>query len=118
VISLHTPSIDKHRIRLSNEWPGDDTCGAFSIPSHIDRQPMVVIASAEFGWDHVSISRKTRCPTWSEMEQIKRMFFLDTDVVMQLHVGAADHINIHPYCLHLWRPTGGQEIPMPPKELV
>jgi len=26
-------------------------------------------------------------------------------------------VNIHPYCLHLWRPVG-QDIPLPPVEFV
>jgi hypothetical protein len=37
--------------------------------------------------------------------------------VMQLHVATADHINCHPYCLHLWRPHAAA-IPLPPKEFV
>jgi len=64
-------------------------------------------------WDHVSVSRANRCPNWPEMEHVKRLFFQDTETAMQLHVPAADHINNHPYCLHLWRPHG-VEIPRPP----
>jgi len=65
---------------------------------------MRVMASAGMGWDHVSISRQNRCPNWPEMEHIKRLFFRDDETAMQLHVPPSDHISIHPYCLHLWRP--------------
>jgi hypothetical protein len=65
-----------------------------------------VIASDGAGWEHVSVSRKDRCPTWEEMCQIKDTFWDDEDVVMQFHVPAKDHVNNHPYCLHLWRPKG------------
>lgn len=96
---------------------GDHTCGAFVVPSPIDGAPLMVIASAGEGWDHVSTSRQNRCPNWPEMDYIKRLFFLDDETAMQLHVPPADHINRHPYTLHLWRPLD-QAIPRPPAEMV
>src|SRR5690606_20343251 len=83
---------------------GDETCGAFLVPSPIDQKPMRVIASANGGWDHVSVSRQHRCPNWPEMEHVKRLFFKDDETAMQLHVPPSDHISHHPHCLHLWRP--------------
>jgi hypothetical protein len=98
-------------------WDGDGTCGAFSVPSPLDRQPLVVVASADAGWDHVSVSRKNRCPNWAEMDHIKRLFFRDDETAMQLHVPPSEHVNIHPTTLHLWRPID-QEIPRPPAGFV
>jgi hypothetical protein len=98
-------------------FAGDETCGAFLLPSPIDGASIRVIASSGEGWDHVSVSRKNRCPNWAEMEHVKRLFFADTETAMQLHVPASDHINCHPYCLHLWRPQF-TEIPRPPAEFV
>jgi hypothetical protein len=46
---------------------GDATCGAFKLPSPIDGQSLSVIASSEFDWDHVSVSRSSRVPNWVEM---------------------------------------------------
>ena len=92
---------------------GDETCGVFSVPSPIDGAEMRVIASTGVGWDHVSVSRKNRCPNWPEMDRIKRLFFRDNECAMQLHVPVDDHISVHPNCLHLWRPTK-QDIPRPP----
>lgn len=94
-------------------WTGDETAGAFLLPSPVDQQPMRVVASSGEGWDHVSVSRRKRCPNWTEMEYVKRLFFNDDETAMQLHVPSTDHINAHPYCLHLWRPLEG-EIPRPP----
>jgi hypothetical protein len=76
-----------------------------------------IIASWSEGWDHVSVSLPDRCPTWDEMERVKRAFFKDDECAMQLHVPCADYINCHPYCLHLWRPHKST-IPMPPKNMV
>lgn len=96
---------------------GDGTCGVFAIPSVVDGSPLLVIASAGGGWDHVSVSRPNRCPNWPEMDHVKRLFFRDDEVAMQLHVAARDHISVHPNCLHLWRPQA-VAIPLPPPEFV
>lgn len=102
---------------------GDDTRGVFVIPSKVDGQPLAVIASSDpdLGWDHVSVSRSNRTPTWGEMEQIKRLFFRDDECVMQLHPPIADYVDGtafgHVNCLHLWRPTD-VEIPRPPQFMV
>ena len=99
------------------EFTGDETCGAFLLPSPIDKAPLYVIASSGMGWDHVSVSRANRCPDWPEMDHIKRLFFQDDETAMQLHVPPADHLSFHPNCLHLWRPQN-VEIPRPPAILV
>lgn len=78
---------------------------------------LTIIASSSEGWEHISVSTPVRCPTWSEMEHVKRMFFEDHEVAMQLHVPPTDHISCHPFCLHLWRPIG-VEIPRPPAFMV
>jgi hypothetical protein len=96
---------------------GDETCGVFTLPSKIDGQSLRIVASSDGGWDHVSVSRPTRCPNWIEMEQIKRLFFSADETAMQLHVPEADHISVHPHCLHLWRPQAA-EIPRPPDWMV
>ena len=96
---------------------GDHEMGMFAVPSPTDGHLLKIIASSGLGGDHVSVSRPNRCPNWPEMEHVKRLFFKEDETAMQLHVPPADHINCHPYCLHLWRPLGA-EIPRPPAEMV
>jgi hypothetical protein len=91
--------------------------GKFLVRSPVDRHYLQVVASNGLGWDHVSVSRRERSPTWAELEHVKRLFFEETEVAMQLHLPPADHISIHPYCLHLWRPQA-VPIPMPEKFMV
>lgn len=98
-------------------YAGDHTCGAFVVPSPVDKADLCIMASADFGWEHVSVSRRNRCPNWTEMSHVKGLFFRDDETVMQLHVPQSDHVNVHPFCLHLWRPTD-QEIPRPPSGMV
>ena len=103
--------LDRWRIRTGH-WasaPGD-RFGAFQIGG------LLVIASSgdlEVPWQHVSVSRRDRCPTWREMDRVKRLFWDDDEAVMQLHVPRTEHVNIHPRCLHLWRPLL-VPIPLPP----
>jgi hypothetical protein len=109
--------LDVYRIQLDGYGSGDEAEGAFAVPSPIDGQPIRVIASSDAGWDHVSVSRQSRCPNWPEMEHVRRLFFKDDETMMQLHPPLADYVNDHPYCLHLWRPRAA-EIPRPPKWMV
>jgi hypothetical protein len=95
---------------------GNDDNGCFKLSSAAG-VILACIASTGEGWDHVSVSTPLRCPTWAEMEQVKRAFFRPEETAMQLHVPPAAHISVHPYCLHLWRPHAAP-IPMPPSWMV
>lgn len=100
--------------------------GAFRIPYKL--QVLKVLASDAEGWkqcraegdpwEHVSVSIATRCPIWEEMEFVRELFWRDDETVMQLSVARSEHVNVHPYCLHMWRPVCGLSIPLPPSELV
>ena len=81
---------------------------AFRLP-----QGLRVIFSWGMDWEHASISRTNRMPTWTEMCFVKNLLWADEENCMQLHPAKADYINNHQYCLHIWRPTE-IEIPMPP----
>lgn len=76
-----------------------------------------VIASDGCGWDHVSVSRKDRCPTWDEMVQIKDLWFGEDETVVQYHPKESAYINICDTCLHLWKQHGA-EIELPPPFMV
>jgi hypothetical protein len=112
-------SLDNYRVdsTKTHGWQGNAGSGAFKLMSPIDGQALRVIVSSTDGWDHVSVSRTSRTPNWPEMEFVKRKFFKDDETVMQLHVPVSEHINCHPYCLHLWRPQS-VEIPRPPSWMV
>lgn len=88
---------------------GDDQAGRFMLRRNGTR--LLVIATVGDGWEHVSVSTATRCPTWEEMSWIATRFFGD-EPAMQLHVSSEDRVNYHPFCLHWWRPIG-REIPLP-----
>lgn len=96
---------------------GDAGNGVFHLPHPATGVTLRCIASNGGGWDHVSVSLLNRCPNWPEMAHIARMFFCDDEYSMQLHVPPTQHINRHPYTLHIWRPQL-QNIPTPPQVFV
>jgi hypothetical protein len=97
--------------------------GAFMFPAgsaafgYKAKATLMVIAANGDGWDHVSVSTKARCPEWGEMMLIHRLFFRPDEVTVQYGMPEADHISVHPYVLHLWRPHG-VVLPVPPPIMV
>lgn len=98
---------------------GGDRYGVFGIRSPVDGLALNIIASRGGGWEHVSVSREDRTPTWREMEAIRRHFFKRDECVIQIHPPLDDYIDgswpggKSRFTLHLWRPTNA-EIPRPP----
>lgn len=112
--------LDKFRIPIPKIYGDEEQYdkarnGAFVV--HLNGELLRILAASGQGWDHVSVSLSYRIPTWTEMEFIKRTFFKPDETAMQLHVPEKDHINTHPFVLHLWRPHK-KEIPLPPKGFV
>lgn len=104
-MSFHVPN--KYRVR-QGDFASDDSIGnngLFVIPLAVS-QVVMAMAGDGLGWEHVSVSRRDRCPTWSEMCQVKDLFWDEEDCVVQYHPPKSEYVNNHPYCLHLWRPIG------------
>jgi hypothetical protein len=116
-----TPNSNVERYRLTEGPMGSDARagnnGCFFIPCPGTHASLQVIVSDGMGWEHVSVSLRTRCPTWSEMCYIKDLFWDEESTVMQLHPPRSKWVNNHPYCLHLWKPVS-EAIRCPPEILV
>ncbi len=116
-------TIERGRITAEDRNTGrrtarGDRFGAFRL-RHRD-VALLVLASAgteEIPWEHVSVSTKTRCPTWEEMSWVKSLFWDAEELVVQFHPPRSRHVNIHPFCLHLWKPTTSA-IELPPSVAV
>lgn len=81
------------------------------------RPLMVILASSEDGWEHVSVSHRNRTPDWKVMCWVKDQFWDPEVTVMQLHPPRSAWVNNMRWCLHLWRPTN-MDIPCPPDWMV
>ena len=111
------------RFRVAKGYGASTKCagnnGMFIVRSLKIRNPLIVQASDGIGWEHVSVSLPDRCPTWEEMLIIKNLFWGDEDLVVQFHPPEKDCVNIHPYCLHLWRKAGTNDfVELPPIVMV
>lgn len=52
-------------------------------------------------WVHISVSRKDRIPSYSDMASVKRDF-LGERYAYSVWAPSEFHVNIHAHCLHLW----------------
>ena len=82
------------------------------------RNFLVIACADEDGWEHASVSPNGSkneldqpCPTWSDMCEIKRLFWNDSEDVIELHPNKASRISgvcgIETNILHMWRPKDG-----------
>lgn len=117
------PNIESCRVTTgrfaSNRLFGCNGLFHMTTPNRIGLRVMI---SDGLGWEHVSVSlikweTKKRVPTWEEMCWIKDQFFYPEEVVIQYHPAKSKYVNLHPYCLHLWRPTA-EALPVPPLGMV
>lgn len=113
--------IERFRER-TGEYASDVSCGnngRFRIYFQDTQSWLCVLATDNFGWDHVSVSvpGEQRCPTWEEMCYVKSLFFRDSETVVQFHPKKEAYVSFHPYCLHLWKRQDGEH-ELPPCDLV
>lgn len=78
---------------------------------------LYVVCSYSGGWDHASVSQRGRIPTWEEMCFVKDSLWEPEDCVVQYHPAKSEYVNLHPNCLHLWRPQRVL-LPTPPRIMV
>lgn len=96
----------------------DGMAGAFLVNGYL-----AVISSGpggpfnHSGWEHVSVSLPNRTPTWDEMARVKDLFFDAEETVIQFHPARSHYVNVHPFCLHMWRPLDWHVL-LPPRDLV
>ena len=113
------PLLNRARVR-TGRWASTEADG-FNGMFELTLTGMLVrvIASDGEGWQHVSVSLlgKFRTPCWGIMCQVKELFFESEDWVCQFHPAEPEYVNVHPGCLHLWRPLEAT-MPHPPSWMV
>lgn len=62
------------------------------------------IFSIQMGWEHLSVSMPSKTPSWDQMCVMKDLFFEDDEECFEYHPKKSEYVNIHPHCLHIWRP--------------
>lgn len=62
-------------------------------------------------WLHASMSRRSRLPDYEDMVAVRNVLFGPERKAIQILAPDSEHVNIHPYCLHLWSCVDGDGLP-------
>lgn len=62
-------------------------------------------------WLHASVARADRLPTYDDMRTLKDTFIGRRRKAIQVFAPESEHVNINPYCLHLWCRLDGDPLP-------
>lgn len=72
----------------------------------------VIVSTSGFldgrDWMHISCSRHNRLPSFDDLKFVKNTFAGKDRYAYQVFPPLNKHINIHPFCLHLWVPLTGE----------
>lgn len=70
-----------------------------------------VLDKAAGHWLHISVSRRTKTPTWQEMETARAELGYVDRLFIQMHPPRAHWLNLHQHCLHMFSRIDGDAIP-------
>lgn len=120
----HCPNLRIERYRtvhptLGGSQPGENW-GFFVVERPTGTLRVIATDGVDidgYGWEHVSVSLASRCPTWEEMSFVKRLFWADDETVLEFHPPKTKYVNLAETCLHLWRKVG-VNAELPPEILV
>ncbi len=62
-------------------------------------------------WHHVSLSYPSCLPRYEDLLLVKRHWVGEEATALQVFPPAAQHVNSHPFCLHLWSCLDGDVTP-------
>lgn len=93
--SFDGPRMRPHGLQLA--WRGRGLLVLADVGQRGDGSP-----AGTASWYHVSFSRTGRMPTYDDAALVRRAFFRPASVVVQVFPPESEHVNDHPYCLHLW----------------
>jgi hypothetical protein len=62
-------------------------------------------------WIHMSVAHPERMPTWSELVAAKEFIVGRDAYAVQVIPPKREHVNIHPFCFHLFSCIDGHPLP-------
>jgi hypothetical protein len=84
---------------------------AFDHPNGLRALVSVLIEQDERRWLHVSIARADRVPDYRDLTRAKAALIGRHRKAVQVFPSEAEHVNHHPYTLHLWSCLDGDPLP-------
>lgn len=109
--------IPLHGGKLHNAWEMmEERVDGFSWRNRA-RGMAVIVSAARYQdgklWLHISLSRPSSMPRYEDIAYVKRQFLGDDFKAIMVMPEKRYHVNIHPYCLHLYHclEKGGDSLP-------
>jgi hypothetical protein len=62
-------------------------------------------------WIHLSVASPYQLPSWEKLCEIRDLFLGTQRKALLILAPAAEHVNIHLHCLHLWHCLDGDGLP-------
>jgi hypothetical protein len=62
-------------------------------------------------WQHLSISYWDRLPSYADLVMVKRLWMGNDTTALQVFPPASRWVNVHSWCLHLWRCLSEDVVP-------
>lgn len=62
-------------------------------------------------WLHLSVAHPSRMPTWTEVKDMRDWFLGRERKAIHVIPPESQHVNKHPYCLHVWFCADGDLLP-------
>ena len=97
---------------LPNHWLSMGWHGEAAVFDRVDGRRALYSIENHGKWEHLSLSRPDRLPSWDELREAKNEFFGRQAMAVQILPPESEYVNLHPYVLHLWRFLGGPNWPM------
>lgn len=101
-------------LRLPPSWELFERRGDGISVRHLSGLGVIVSVAKELDgkrWMHVSLSYRNRLPSYTDLVEAKNLFIGEEKTAYQVFPAKEKHINIHPYCLHLWHCLDGDPLP-------
>jgi len=90
------------------------TDDGYHVARRIDQLSVIVTEAVELDgkwWRHVSVAKPDRLPTYTEMVAVKEAFIGADRKALSVLPARSEHVNLHPFCLHLWWCCDGDPLP-------
>jgi len=66
------------------------------------KKGLLIIVTKDAGHWHLSVSHKTRYPTWDEIKYVRYKYLPNEITAALLFPPKEQYVNVHPNCFHLW----------------
>jgi hypothetical protein len=112
--------VDKFSIPLTGKepppgWMKTSYPGGGFVWDNNKRMLRVIASIMEYDddkeWLHLSMSHRRRMPTYDDLAYLKKHWAGDDRKCIMVFPPKSEHVNIHPYCLHLFCCLDGDPLP-------